>query len=175
MKGTLLGVVAALVLGMSSMPAHAYLTLDAVVPASPVAGETVSARISEGFCDGYIEWEGYPQITQIGNTVRMVIYTLQYDDPILCIFEPVTGDIPVGAFPPGSYTFQLDRYIVPMLGPHFIETVGTRTFVVSGTPPVPTALPALSLGSLLFLCFGILAVVAVALGCIRADLRRLGR
>jgi hypothetical protein len=162
MKGTFFGIVTAFVFCMASMPAHAYLTLDAVVPDSPMAGETVSARISEGFCDATVEWEGYPQITQTGNVVRMVIYTLQYDDPILCIFEPVTWNLPFGAFPPGSYTFQLDRHIVPMLGPHYIETVGTRTFVVSGAPSVPTALPALSLGSLLVMVLGLLAVVSIA-------------
>jgi hypothetical protein len=162
MKGRFLGVIAALVLGMASMPARAYLTLDAVVPDSPVAGEIVSARISDGFCDVYVEHEGYPQITQTGNTVRMVIYTLQFDDPILCITEPATGDTPIGAFPPGSYTFQLDRYIVPMLGPHYIETVGTRTFVVSGPPSAPTALPALSLGSLFVMVLSVLAMVRIA-------------
>jgi hypothetical protein len=175
MEGRFLGAFAALVLGMASMPAHAYITFDAVVPDSPVAGETLSARISSGICDYILHVDGYPQITQTGNAVRMLIETASYDDPILCNSEPGSLDMPFGAFPPGTYTLQLDRHYFGLSGANIIETVGTRTFVVSGTPPVPTALPTLSLGSLLVLGFGILALVTFALRCLGNDPRILGR
>lgn len=144
-----------------SSAANAYLTLDAIVPASPQVGETVAARVRAGICDGVIESPGYPQVSQAGNVIRLLLDTLQYDDPILCNIDEGTANIPFGEFPAGDYVLQLDRHYVNFFGSHIIETVGTLPFSVAGGAVV-TPLPALGPGCLLVLALGLFALTALA-------------
>ncbi len=151
----------AVTLACFSSVASAYLTLDAIVPASPQAGETVAARVSAGICDGIIESPGYPQVSQAGNVIRLLLDTLQYDDPILCNIDEGTINIPFGELPTGDYVLQLDRHYVNFFGSHIIETVGTLPFSVAGGAAA-TPLPASGPGSLVVLALGLLALTALA-------------
>lgn len=145
-----------------SSAANAYLTLDAIVPASPQAGETIAARVSAGFCDAIIETPGYPQVSQSGNVVRLLLDTTHDDDPILCNSGPGTVNIAFGEFPSGSYVLQLDRHYVAFNGAHIVETVGTLPFTVEGMAEA-TPLPTLGVGASILLAFGIFGLVATAM------------
>jgi len=142
--------------------AHAFITLDAIVPTSPMAGETVSARVSAGDCDAIIEAPGYPQITQTGNIVRMLLETAHTDDLILCNSTPGTVNLPFGEFPAGSYSLQLDRHYVDFFGADVFETVGMLPFVVQGAGAA-TSLPTLGSWSLLVLGIGVLTLAGFML------------
>ena len=161
MKRQLLRAVVVITLAVFAPAAHAFITLDAIVPASPMAGEMVSARVSAGVCDSIIEADGYPQITQTGNAIRMLLETTYYDDPILCNSLPGTINIPFGQFAPGTYSLQLDRHYVDFLGAHVIETVGTASFVIRGAPEA-TPLPTLGAGSLILMGLGMLALAELS-------------
>lgn len=149
--------------------AHAYIALDAIVPLSPMAGETVSARLSDGICDAIIEAEGYPQITQTGSAVRMLLATIHSDDPDFCTSLPGTVDIPFGEFLAGTYTLQVDRHYVDFIGNEVVEAVGAESFVVGG-PLQATPLPTLGIGSLVLMGLGMLALA----GFVPARRRRSG-
>lgn len=88
--------------------------------------------MSDGGCDAVIEASGYPQITQSGNAIRVILETLHYDDQALCIFEPATGLKGIGKFQPGSHALQIDQHYIDFLGNPVIETAGTATLSVSG-------------------------------------------
>ena len=66
MRMKFLAGLAALVLLAISSATQAFITLDAIVPDSPMEGESVAVRVSAGLCDSIIEAVGYPQITQSG-------------------------------------------------------------------------------------------------------------
>jgi len=140
-------------------PARAYISLDAIVPSSPLAGETVSARLSDGICDAIIEADGYPQITQTGNSIRMLIETIHSDDQDFCTSLPGTVDLPFGAFTAGAYTLQVDRHYVDFIGLDVIETVGTASFVVGGASEA-APLPTLGSWGLFVLGLGVLTLAA---------------
>lgn len=137
--------------------AHAFITLDAIVPASPAAGETVAARVSAGVCDTIIETPGYPLITQTGNVIRMLLETVHSDDPLFCNYGTGTVDLPFGEFPAGTYTLQLGRHYIDFIGQSVTETVGTASFIVVGDEAA-TPLPTLGAGSLFILGIGMLAL-----------------
>lgn len=162
MKTKFLAIVAVLAFSFSASEAHAFITLDAIVPASPMPGETVAVRVSAGLCDSIIEAAGYPQITQNGNTIRMLLATSFTDDIILCNSEPGTVDLPFGDFPSGNYTLQLDRQYIDFFGATIIQTVGTARFVVGGAAE-STPLPTLGVGGLLLMVLGMLAAAKLML------------
>jgi len=142
--------------------AHAFITLDAIVPSSPVAGETVAARVSAGVCDTIIESPGYPQITQSGNAIRMLLETAHSDDPVFCNFGTGTIDLSFGEFPAGAYTLQLDRHYVDFIGVSVTQTVGSASFIVAGGDAV-TPLPTLGAASAVVLGTGMLALAGFML------------
>ncbi|MBK7209614.1 MAG: hypothetical protein IPH99_04515 [Xanthomonadales bacterium] len=162
MRMKLLAGLASLVFLALSSAAQAFITLDAIVPDSPMEGESVAVRVSAGLCDSIIEADGYPQITQSGNSIRMLLATTYTDDIILCNSEPGTVDLPFGEFSAGTYTLQLDRQYVDFFGATIVETVGTEGFAVSGFAG-GTALPMLGPGGLLFLVLSMIAVVWLTL------------
>lgn len=156
-----------LAFAMFASAVQAFITLDAIVPASPMPGEPVAMRVSAGICDSIIEADGFPQITQTENAIRILLATTFTEDIILCNSEPGTVEIPFGAFPSGNYTLQLDRQYIDFFGATIIENVGTATFVVRGTTgPVP--LYAFDLGSLLVLVLGVFASARMVLASRRA-------
>lgn len=120
-----------------------------ITPTNPTAGDTVSVNIHGGICDGIIGAQGYPQITQEGNAIRIVWYGQHWPEgssDLLCSFGVGTLTYPFGTFPPGNYTLTVDLAYRDFSGVPSIFTIGVVPFAVAGTPtaaePVPTLNPA---------------------------------
>ncbi|HJT98805.1 MAG TPA: hypothetical protein VJ696_10865, partial [Rhodanobacteraceae bacterium] len=91
-----------------SMRAHAFFELPWITPAAPEAGEVVSASMRMGTCDAVVFLQGYPQITQQGNSIRIVEYGDHVPSEDFCIYPVLTTTVPLGAFPAGDYVLTVD-------------------------------------------------------------------
>jgi hypothetical protein len=136
----------AVVLALASPSAQAFFDPPWITPAAPRAGEMVSISIHGGVCDAIFFRPGYPQITQDGNSVRIV----EYGDHVTlgdewCIYGIGTLTEPIGAFPPGDYTLTVDLVYDNYPFGLGTMTIGVIPFTVTGvTPsaPVPVSTPA---------------------------------
>ncbi|HET9033272.1 MAG TPA: hypothetical protein VFN25_10235 [Dokdonella sp.] len=144
---------------MSAHAALAYIDPPVLIPSAPLENQVVSVSIDGGLCDGFIEWPGYPQVIQTGNSVRLVVYAQYVDFIDFCVFPAHNITVPIGAFQSGTYSVQVDRFYVDDLFGPTTETLATIPFEVSGTESV-VALPSSSFVSLLFLGLGLLLVAA---------------
>ena len=129
----------ALLLVFVAQAAQAYVKAPIIVPAQPKAGEPVSVSIESGVCDGFVE--GDPHSTQIfrkGNAIRILLEAGHAVDE-LCNFPIRTTVMPVGEFPSGAYTLQVDRHYEGFPDPpNVIETLATIPFLVGSGAPIPT-------------------------------------
>jgi hypothetical protein len=94
----------------------------------------------------------YPQITRAGNHVRLVAFSVHYDDLSQCIFAADSFVLPIGEFGAGQYVVQIDRVYPNIGGGLTTEALGELTLVVGGDIATPTQLPVdhpLALGLLL--------------------------
>ena len=147
----------------SVQTAQAFFDPPWITPAAPRTGETVSVNIRGGICDGVVFRPGYPQITQQGNSVRLLEYGVHVDLEDFCIYGVGTVTEAVGAFSPGNYTLRVDfLYDDFLYGPTIIN-LGVIPFTVTGvTPAAPV--PAHSPAALLALA---LLVTGLALRALR--------
>jgi hypothetical protein len=122
--------------------ADAFIDPPYLTPGNPVAGEPVSVSIRAGVCDGVGSIPGYPQITQTGDTIRILLWGSSFVDPILCNLPIGTSTYQVGAFSEGAYVLRVDREYMGDLGDILSETLGIIPFTVSGPTAEPVALPA---------------------------------
>jgi len=150
---------AALALSLFAQSACAFLDPPYITPEHPLAGDTISVNIYGGICDAIGSVPGYPQITQDGNAIRILLLSVHYDSPKLCFWPVGTATDPIGAYPAGSYTLQVDRIYSDVGGNPIVETLGILPFTVAGaaTPAVPV--PALRQTGL---CLLILTIVGIA-------------
>jgi hypothetical protein len=141
--------------------AQAYFGTPYITPVHPVAGETLYVNVYQGgHCD-LIDGGGdssYPQITQQGSSVRILFLAYRYTDPQDCIFSEGTTTWPIGTFPLGSHTLQVDIYYRLGFDPWQTETLGIVPFAISAaatSEPVP-ALDLRKIGLLLLMiaCLG---------------------
>lgn len=158
----LVGMSGILGLLLSAHAALAYIDQPVLVPSYPVENQLVSVSIAADFCDGFIEWEGYPQVTRNGNKVRLVVYAQHVDLIDFCVFPPHTITVPIGAFLSGAYSVQVDRFYVDDLKGPLTETLATIPFEVSGAVRA-AALPSSSVASLAVLGLGLLLFAAAVL------------
>jgi hypothetical protein len=114
--------------------ASAFLDPPYITPANPMAGELVSVNIYGGVCDAIVGLPGYPQISQEGNDIRVLFFSVHYDDIQLCNLGTGTATTSIGSFPAGSYTLQVERRYMTVSGPWAQETLGIIPFAVSGGP-----------------------------------------
>lgn len=122
--------------------AHAFFDAPTLVPTSPVAGQTVSVSIRGGECDGIVASSGYPQITQDGNAIRILFDSYHVSSGgVLCNISVGTLVQPVGSYPAGAYTLQVDRTFVDFFGDTVVETLGTIPFQVIEARAVPALGP----------------------------------
>ena len=137
--------VLALLLMLFAHTAHAFFDPPYITPVAPVAGGAVSVNIRAGVCDALGADPGYPQITQNGNAIRILLTGVHTDNSDFCIYPIGTATYQVGAYPAGSYTLQVDfLYDAFPFGPTVI-TLGVVPFTVAGAPasavPAPTNSP----------------------------------
>lgn len=145
--------------------ASAFVGPPILVPAQPLAGQTVSVSIGVGVCDAFIERAGFPQITRNGNAIRIVLAAVHYTDPAICMYPTGTNVTPVGEFPAGSYTLQVDREYDDLFNGDIIETLGILPFTVAVPPAPPVAAPSLNAFGLAGLFAALLVAGASALVC----------
>jgi len=127
--------IVALVLVLATQSAHAFFDPPWITPGAPRAGEVVSVNVSGGICDVFVEWPGYPQITQNGNAIRIVEYGNREGSEDLCNYDFWTFAESIGAFPPGDYTLTVDfAYDNYPLGLTTI-TLGLIPFTVTAATP----------------------------------------
>jgi hypothetical protein len=89
---------------LSAHAAPAHIDPPVLMPSAPLEDQVASVSINGGFCDGFIEWPGYPQIIQTGSNVRLAVYA-QHVDLIDClVFPPHNMTVPIGAFQSGTYS-----------------------------------------------------------------------
>lgn len=153
----------ALALGVESASA---LDPPYITPVHPVAGEPISVVVRGDACnlieDGVV-WP--PPVTQQGNDITILFNGIREGDPEFCYYSSDAIAYPVGAYPAGSYTLQVNWRYGTFSG-WVIETLGVIPFTVSAAPSQePIEAPTLSIAGL-----GVLALVLVV--AMLRDLRR---
>ena len=154
---------AAILLLSGTRSACAFIDPPYLTPEHPAQGEPVFVKIHDGICDGIIGIPGYPQITQNGSAIRIVLWSVSYTDPILCNIPEGTGAYTVGVYPPGSYVVQVDREYFDAVGGIVTETLGVIPFTVRGSMQQPVALPATNVSALGVLAFAVFLAAAYTL------------
>lgn len=141
-------VIAALFLWRSE--ARAYVDPPLLVPPIAAVNETVGVQLGSGYCDAFVEDPNneYPQITRTGNHVRLVMFSVHYDDLAQCIFAPETFVAPLGGFGLGQYVVQVDRVYPNFGGGLTTEALGEFALTVGGGAAAPAQLPANSVFAL---------------------------
>jgi hypothetical protein len=157
--------VLALLFAFVAQSAHAFLNAPYITPAAPTAGQTISVNIYGGVCDAIVGVPGYPQVTQNGNAIRILLFSVHYSDSEFCNLGVGTAVDAVGAYPPGSYTLQVDRRYSDFAGDYVVETLGIVSFTVTGQAAPPVSAPTLNGTGLLIL---ILALMGFAAWGVRA-------
>jgi len=149
-------------LALCSQSVSAFLDPPYVTPANPTAGDLISVNIYGGECDlvDYgITWP--PPVTQQGNDVEILFTGVHEGDPEFCYYGIGTSTYPVGTFPPGSYTLDVERRYMSFSGPWVQETLGIVPFTVLGASPQQTFVaPTLDIVGL---CSLLLSLIATAL------------
>jgi hypothetical protein len=162
-------VLLALALALGVQPAWAFLDPPYLTPANPMAGELVSVNIYGGECDvadDGVAWP--PPVTQQGSSITILLTGLHEGDPEFCYFGIGTNTKPVGRFPPGNYTLDVERRYGTIFGEWAQETLGIIQFTVSAAPQQqPVETPTLSGAGIAVL---LLALVGVMLHNLRKAL-----
>ena len=147
-------------LALCAGPAWAFLDPPYLTPANPMAGELVSVNIYGGGCDAIVGIDGYPQITQQGDLIRIVFFGVHYDDPEFCNLGIGTAILPIGTYPAGNYTLQVERRYLTVLATWAQETLGVIPFTVSAAPQQrPVEAPTLNLAGLTALLLALIGAV----------------
>jgi hypothetical protein len=129
-----------LALSVCTSPAWAFLDPPYVTPANPKAGDSVSVNIYGGGCDliDYgINWP--PPVSRAGSAITILFTGVHEGDPEWCFYNVGTATYPVGTFPPGAYTLDVERRYTTVFGEWTQETLGIIPFIVAGVPSKPPA------------------------------------
>lgn len=154
----------ALVFSVFASPAQAFLGPPYVTPIAPFAGDLVSVNIRYGVCDLVF---GIAEQAQNGNSIHIVLSGVHYDDPYMCnLGDGVTGGYPVGNYPPGSYTLQVDFFYYSTAGAETIP-LGIVPFSVTAAAVAP--IPASVNGHI---ALGLLVLFLLGLGACRLPASR---
>ena len=155
------------VLALCAEPASAFLDPPYLTPANPMAGELVSVNIYGGECDVADTGVIWPApVTQQGNAITILLTGIHEGDPEFCYFSLATETKPVGRFPPGNYTLDVERRYGTPFGEWAQETLGVIPFTVSAGPQQqPVETPTLTSA-------GVTALLLALIGAVLRNLRR---
>ena len=137
--------------------ASAFLDPPYITPANPTAADVISVNVYGGGCDfadGGVIWP--PPVTQQGNHVTILLTGGHEEDPEFCYFGIGTFTAPIGVYPPGAYTLQVNWRYSTFNG-WVTETLGVVSFTVRGAPQQPVETPTLSVTGLSALLLGLIA------------------
>jgi hypothetical protein len=148
-----------------------FLDPPYITPANPTAGDAVSVNVYGGECDVLNIGIVPPVAEQHGREITILFTGIHEGDPEWCYFSLATESFPVGTYPPGTYTLQVDRRYSTVFGTWVRETLGIIPFTVTGAPSAqPIAAPTLSTAGLAGL---LLMVIGAALCAFRVRVCRL--
>jgi hypothetical protein len=155
----------ALLLTLFAEPAWAFLDPPYITPANPATGDTISVNVYGGQCDLLNIGIVPPAITQLGNAITIVFTGTHEGDPEFCFYGIGTTTYPVGNYPAGSYTLQVDRRYVSFSATWVEETLGVVPFSVTGGAPlpVPASVPTLDITALSILLLALAGIAARSL------------
>lgn len=148
--------------------AIAFVNPPVLVPAAPEANETVFVEITSGLCDAFVEDpldpDAYPEITVSGKLIRIVLFSVHYDNPSECVFPESSIDTyMLGNFPAANYTVQIDR-IYPSIGGRTTETIAVIPLVVGGGGTAGAAqLPVNNPGAMLLMILVLMFAAFIAI------------
>lgn len=156
------GRITALVLLLFAQGTHAFIGPPTLSPEIPRAGETVFVNITNGGCDAIIETPGFPRVNVNGNSIHVLLASAHAFDGLFCIFPVLTSTYPIGSYPAGVYTVEIDRQYQGAFGDPVIEALGTLPLTVQGTA-LPVSAPALGAAALAGVIFLLLISALLAL------------
>ena len=148
-------------LALCAEPAWAFLDPPYLTPANPMASELVSVNIYGGECDVADTGVIWPApVTQQGNAITILLTGIHEGDPEFCYFGIGTNTKPIGIFPPGNYTLDVERRYGTPFGEWAQETLGVIPFTVSAAPQQqPVEAPALTWAGLTALLLALVGAV----------------
>jgi hypothetical protein len=159
----------ALTLAFGSSPAWAFLDPPYITPANPEIGDAVSVNVYGGECDVLNIGIVPPAIEQHDADIMILFTGIHEGDPEFCYYGIGTSTFPLGTFPPGAHTLDVERRYMSFSGPWVQETLGIIPFIVSGAPPThPVAAPTLTTAGLASL---LLVLIGAVLRVLRARVR----
>ncbi|MEO6689340.1 MAG: hypothetical protein ABIN56_09510 [Dokdonella sp.] len=144
-----------------TLSAQAFFDPPCITPTAPIAGDIVSVNVVSGVCDTFIQRVGYPQISQQGNAIDLLMFGDHFESgDERCICNAGTLTQLIGTFPPGTctLTIQLD-YLNAFGVPSYLQ-VDTSSFTVAAPAATAEPAPATSPRALLFLALPIAGAVA---------------
>ncbi len=147
---------------LPTQPVHAFFDAPWITPENPIAGEAVSVNIRGGVCD---DIDNVQAVTRDGNAIRILFFGVRYFDSELCNIPIGQAAFPIGAYPPGSYTLQVDLMYGSVGGNLVTDTLGIVPFTVGGAPAVPAPAPVNAPAALLLM---LLAMALLATWKLRA-------
>jgi hypothetical protein len=142
-----------------------------MTPIAAISSEGADPRHRGVICDVVVERLGYPQITLVGNSIRILEYGNHFEPgDELCIYGPQLIIASIGAFAAGDYTLTVDLvYDHPVFGPTILN-IGTVSFTVAA-PPVSASVP-VPASTLLSTLILVVLMLALAIWALRRQ--RLG-
>ncbi|TDR37339.1 subtilase family protein [Tahibacter aquaticus] len=144
-----------LVLLVVAFPSSAYVLPPTLIPPAPRAEDVVGFEIPYGECDLFYGSETPIPVTQSGMTIKAVVPSIHQTNIAFCLFGNGVARYQTRAFPPGAYTFQIDRTYTGFLGNQIVETIAAIPFTVTGSPPQEVPIPALGAPALALLTLGL--------------------
>ncbi|HKE47521.1 MAG TPA: hypothetical protein VKB52_05615 [Rhodanobacteraceae bacterium] len=127
-----------LALALCAQRALAFVDPPYITPANPTAGETISVNVYRGECDVLNIGIVPPVIEQHESAITALFTGIHAEDPEWCLYSIGTETVPVGSYPAGSYTLDVERRYGNALGSWTQETLGIIPFTVSGMPSQQT-------------------------------------
>lgn len=158
-------------LALCAQRAFAFIDPPYITPVNPTAGETISVNVYRGECDVLNIGIVPPVVEQHGSEITALFTGIHETDPVWCIYSIGIETVPIGSYPPGSYTLDVERRYGNPFGEWSQETLGIIPFTVAGAPPTqPIGAPALSVLGLVSL---LLALTGAALCALHMRVREL--
>jgi hypothetical protein len=130
---------------MLAGPASAYVGTPYLTPLQPSPNDAISVNVYSDECDVVdvgIPWP--PPVSRQGNKITILFTGIHEGDPEFCYFGAGVSSYPVGTYPQGSYTLDVERRYMSFSGTWIQETLNIIPFTIVGQPPQePVTAPAL--------------------------------
>lgn len=101
--------------------------------------------------------------SSIGRKYVEELYrAVSYNSPELCFWPVGTATVPVGVYPVGAYTLQVDRIYSDVGGNTIVETLGLRPITVAGAAAPVLPVPALHWAGIYILVLMVIGAATIS-------------